>query len=100
MEEDTNYYDGNILICRYFYLNPDHASIDETFTTYYSYYDEFGKLISGTVAHYRSLLIDVYFQNDEVIYVDGPTQGGLDEVIAAIKESEKRSVILNDISYC
>lgn len=103
LEDDgfySDYYDGNNLVLRTFALNPEKLSIDETYTVFYLYYDEFGKLNFGSVGHYRSLAFEVYFQDDEIIYIDCPFEGELEDVIEAIRNSEKYSIILDDIACC
>lgn len=96
-----DYRDENNLVCRNFYLNADKEPQDGTFTGFYLYYDEEGKIIYGEVGHYRSTVFNVYFQNDEILHIDfEPIKGELAYILATIEESKEYSFILDDISIC
>ena len=97
-------YINNILVCRYFSYYFDH----ERFAVYVLYYSESGQLIYADISHYRGTMYSIYFQNDELFYVDVESsigketsiRGGMEEINNAIETSDEYSFVLEDIRVC
>jgi len=68
----TDTYDGNALVCRYFSLESNDSHPDVA-GAYSLYYDENGKVIYAEIAHYRSLMYNLYFTADTLLHavIDG-----------------------------
>lgn len=105
-----DYYDGNSLVLRRFYINADHEPKDESLTFFDLYYDENGKIMVGEIRHYRDAWYFIYFYDDELLYVrvgpfytGGPyLQGNLAQAKAFIREHEdyRFGFVLEDLPIC
>ncbi len=100
-----DFYEENILIYKFAQYYVD----DETKTFFYLYYDDLGKLIFADITHYRGASYTIYFENDELLYVNvGPfstdskiyAKGGIKEVKETIVKDDYYSFILEDIDLC
>jgi len=99
-----DHYDRDILVFRYF----DHDLDKESFTEYFLYYDEQGKLIYAEITHYRDAAYSIYFHNDELLHVEagpffdgGPyINGDLANVKAVINKVSSYAFVLDDIALC
>ncbi len=99
------FYEENVLIYRFAEYYVD----DETKIFFDLYYDDLGKLIFADITHYRGAAYTMYFENDELLYVNvGPfstdsniyAKGGIKEVNEAIAKDNHYSYILEDIDLC
>lgn len=100
-----DYYDGDILMFRYF----ENGTEQESFTAYWLYYDEQGKLIYADITHYRGAAYSIYFYNDELLHVEvGPfsyeddlsINGDMADVKDVIKKDSHYAFVLEDNALC
>lgn len=99
-----DYYDGDTIMFRHF--NRDVET--DSFTEYYLYYNEQGKLIYADITHYRAAAYSIYYYNDELLHVEvGPSyeggvsiNGDMADVKAAIKKDPEYAFVLEDHSFC
>jgi len=96
--------DGNITIYKYI----DYDADEESFSVSLYYNDE-GKLIYAVITHYRAEVYSIYFDNDELLYVEvGPysidggvyIEGGITDVQVAITKYPHYAFVLNDLAIC
>ena len=99
-----DYYDGDILIFRYF----DNDMEQESYAQYCLYYNEQGKIIYADITHYRGALYSIYYHNDELLHVEvGPffegglfINGNMADVKAVIEKDPSYDFVLEDNSLC
>lgn len=74
---------------------------NESYAIYNLYYDSNGSLMLAEVAHYRSFLYSIYFNEDTPIYVYwdkfSNLNGNIEHVKSLIKENSDYVLILNDV---
>lgn len=99
-----DHYDGDILMFRYF----DTGDLQESYTTYYLYYNKQGRIIYAEIAHYRGALYSIYFHNDELFHVEvGPfvedglsINGNMADVETVIEKDPSYTFVREDSSFC
>lgn len=106
MEYDSN---GEI-IGGYSYYDEKEDKYYSEFVGYDMYYDENEKLIYADIIHYRGAMYSIYFNDDELLYVeinggmfargDLYIKGGMKELYEGIKNDSRFSFILLDIENC
>lgn len=107
--EELNYYDGNNLVCRWFYncFEPESLSGAE-FVFYELYYDEYNNLIFADITHYRGPAYSIYFQNNELLHVEvgaatserTSVNGDITALEDAIREDAYLAFVLEDMAIC
>jgi hypothetical protein len=99
-----DHYEGDTAIYRYFAQGVE----DDSVTTYFLYYDKYGKLIYSEIAHYRAALYSIFFHSNELLYVEvGPfhaggtfINGNISDVQTVIAEDPSYAFVLEDLAFC
>lgn len=96
-EYDRDHYDGDVLMFRHV----ERGTEGESFTNYDLYYDKQGNLIYADITHYRDAMYEIYFHNNELLYVEvGPIRGGMENVAAVMKKDPAYAFVQEDIGVC
>jgi len=101
-----DYYNSGSLVYRAFSRDIDH----ENSVHYTLYYSENGQLAYSEMVHYRGAMYEMYFHNNELLHIKvGPfssaegapfIDGDLAHAKAVIKEDDRFSFVLDDLSAC